>query len=135
MNPGAGFRRLTATIVTAVFLALAGCGAGSRLHRCSPRRRRGQRSVPSTPVASSLARHCHWAVSKLEVHPLGIITVSGAAAAALGAAFGRATRRWVNAAVSRPPRRRQIAITVAIVLVILPEVRQQTRAALLIAGT
>ncbi len=68
-------------------------------------------------------------------NPLGIITVLGAAAAVLRAVFGGATRRWVNARMSWTPKRRRIAITLAIVLVILLEVRQQTRADLLIAGT
>lgn len=68
-------------------------------------------------------------------NPLGIITVFGAAAAVLRAVVGGATRRWVNATMAWTPKRRRIAIAVAIVLVILLEVRQQTRADLLIAGT
>ncbi len=68
-------------------------------------------------------------------NPLGIAAVLGATLAVLRAVVGAATGRWVNASMSWTSRRRRIAIVVVLVLVVLLEVRQQTRADLLIAGT
>lgn len=68
-------------------------------------------------------------------NPLGIFSVLGAALVVLRASLGAATGIWVRASMVWTPRRRRIAIAVVIVLLILLEVRQQTRADLLIAGT
>lgn len=68
-------------------------------------------------------------------NPLGIVVVYGALLALLRAAVGLVSGRWLNVALGWTPRRRQLAWSVALLLFVALEVRQQLRAELLIAGT
>lgn len=66
-------------------------------------------------------------------NPLGIVTVYGAGVALLRAALGALGGRWLNVTVSWTPRRRRLVWSVVLLLVVALEVRQQSRADLLIA--
>ncbi|GGO84976.1 hypothetical protein GCM10011584_03820 [Nocardioides phosphati] len=68
-------------------------------------------------------------------NPLGIVVVLMVSALLLRGAVGLATRRWLTLHISWTPRTRMFAITAAVVLVALLEVRQQGRADLLMRGT
>ena len=75
-----------------------------------------------------------WALA-WKYNPLGILAVLGAAAVTGRSLLGLLTRRWLNLAFSWTPRRRRLAITMILVLLVALEVRQQLRADLLMAGT
>ena len=64
-------------------------------------------------------------------NPLGIVTVYGAGIALLRAALGLLGGRWLTITVAWTPRRRRVAWLVAAVLFVALEVRQQSRADLL----
>lgn len=68
-------------------------------------------------------------------NPLGILAVAGAIAATARSALGLLARRWLTLTVAWTPRRRATTVTIALVLLVLLEIRQQTRADLLMEGT
>ncbi|WP_206074584.1 DUF2752 domain-containing protein [Antribacter gilvus] len=68
-------------------------------------------------------------------NPLSIVIVYGALTAVVRAGVGLVTRRWFTLTIGWTPVRRRWVIAVALVLLVLLEVRQQLRADLLMAGT
>ncbi|WP_454860950.1 DUF2752 domain-containing protein [Promicromonospora soli] len=68
-------------------------------------------------------------------NPLSIVIVYGALAAVARAGLGLVTRRWLTLTIGWTPARRRWVITIALVLLVLLELRQQLRADLLMAGT
>lgn len=68
-------------------------------------------------------------------NPLGILAVLAAVAVSARAAVGLTAGRWVNVGFAWTPRRKRVVITLAVLLTIALEVRQQLRADLLMAGT
>jgi hypothetical protein len=75
-----------------------------------------------------------WAAA-WNYNPLGILTVLAVSALLLRGAVGLVTGRWPTLRVIWSPRARQITIAVAVVLVVLLEIRQQGRAELLMDDT
>lgn len=68
-------------------------------------------------------------------NPLGILTVLVVGLLLLRGVVGVTTRRWPTLHVTWTRRARRIAITVALLLVVLLEIRQQGRAELLMNDT
>ena len=68
-------------------------------------------------------------------NPLGILTVVAVALLVLRASIGVLTRHWIALDITWTRRGRWAAVTVAALLVIALEIRQQGRAELLMAGT
>lgn len=68
-------------------------------------------------------------------NPLGILTVLAVTLLLLRGVVGRTTGRWAALRVTWTRRARWIAIVVAVILVVLLEVRQQGRAELLMSDT
>ena len=68
-------------------------------------------------------------------NPLGILTVVAVGLLVLRASVGVLTRRWVVLDITWTRRGRRAAVTVAALLLIALETRQQGRADLLMAGT
>ena len=64
-------------------------------------------------------------------NPLGIAAVVAAALAVTRTAVGLATTRWVTWAVTTTPWKRRVLYAAALTLVIALEIRQQSRAGLL----
>ncbi|MER6974540.1 DUF2752 domain-containing protein [Nocardioides sp. NPDC057767] len=75
-----------------------------------------------------------WAAA-WNYNPLGILAVLAVSALLLRGAVGLVTCRWPTLRVTWSPRARQIMIAVAVILVVLLEVRQQGRAELLMDDT
>ncbi|KRB73137.1 hypothetical protein ASE01_20415 [Nocardioides sp. Root190] len=68
-------------------------------------------------------------------NPLGIVTVIAVGLLALRAGVGVLTRHWITLDITWTRRGRWVAVTIAALLVIALEIRQQGRAELLMAGT
>ena len=68
-------------------------------------------------------------------NPLGILTVVAVGLLVLRAGVGVLTRHWIALDITWTRRGRWAAVTVAALLVIALEIRQQGRAELLMAGT
>ena len=68
-------------------------------------------------------------------NPLGIVTVVAVGLLVLRASVGGLTRRWIALDIAWTRRGRWVAVTVAVLLVIALEIRQQGRAELLMAGS
>ncbi|MEU4365425.1 DUF2752 domain-containing protein [Promicromonospora sp. NPDC023987] len=68
-------------------------------------------------------------------NPLSIVIVYGALVVVARAGVGLVTQRWLTMKIGSTPARRRRVITVALVLLVLLEVRQQLRADLLMEGT
>ena len=65
-------------------------------------------------------------------NPLGILAVGAAAVATLRLLVGLTTRQWLTVEVAWTSRRLRAAIAVVLVLTVLLEIRQQSRADLLL---
>ncbi len=65
-------------------------------------------------------------------NPLGIAVVVGAAALLIRAIVGVTCRRWLTVDLQLGPRGRRLAIAVVVLLVVALEIRQQSRADLLL---
>lgn len=76
----------------------------------------------------------HWGEA-WRYNPLGIFTVLVVSLLLGRGAVGIATRRWPTLHVTWTRRTRRIAITAAVILVVLLEIRQQGRAELLMNDT
>lgn len=76
----------------------------------------------------------HWALA-WTYNPLGVLAVLLVGATVLRAIIGVLTHRWVTVTVRWTRRRRWIALTALVVLVIVLEIRQQGRADFLMDGT
>lgn len=68
-------------------------------------------------------------------NPLGLFAVLASGAATLRAVLGVARRRWLTVSVTWTPRRARTVAVVMVALLAALDVRQQTHAALLMAGT
>ncbi len=67
-------------------------------------------------------------------NPLGILAVAAAALAVARTVMGLATTRWVRWAVTTTPWKRRVLYLAALTLVLALEVRQQSRAGLLMGA-
>jgi hypothetical protein len=68
-------------------------------------------------------------------NPLGIVVVVTGGLALVRLASGHVLRRWLNWQLAWTPRRRRGAFLVLLLVGVAVEVRQQSRAALLVSGT
>ena len=68
-------------------------------------------------------------------NPLGIAATLAAAAASLRLLAGHLTHRWISVEVAWTPRRIRVALLLAVLAIVLLEVRQQGRADLLMGGS
>lgn len=67
-------------------------------------------------------------------NPLGVFATWAAALAVLRLAIGAATRRWLNTHVQWTPRRARFVLAVLAIATIVLEIRQQSRADLLVTS-